>query len=131
MHTIAYTHVFTFFWLQKHMYKQLYMHFLCFIYLFSFKKSPRSQNACTIACMHVSFMFLASEMHCLYSGSVTIFYLIFCLTLHSHSTFSFSDFTYIISLIPGHESPIYDLFHLSLTHVHHFELLLGMTHRSL
>jgi Retroviral aspartyl protease len=36
--------------------------------------------------------------------TVTIFYLTFCPTLHSHSIFSFSDFTYIISLIPGHES---------------------------
>jgi hypothetical protein len=57
------------------------------------------------------------------AGGVTIFYLIFHLTLHLHSTFSFSDFTYIISLIPGHESPIYDLFRLSLTHVHRFDSL--------
>jgi hypothetical protein len=43
------------------------------------------------------------------------------LTLHLHFTFSFSNLAYLISLSPGHESLIYDLFYLSLTHVHHFD----------
>jgi hypothetical protein len=43
------------------------------------------------------------------------------LTLHLHFTSSFSNFAYLISLIPGHESLIYDSFYLSLTHVHCFD----------
>jgi hypothetical protein len=38
-------------------------------------------------------------------------------TLHLHFTFSFFSLTYLISLIPGHESFIYDSFYLSLTRV--------------
>jgi hypothetical protein len=61
--------------------------------------------------------------HVYEAACVTVFNLIFHLTLHLHSTFPFSDFTYIISLIPGHESLIYDSFCLSLTHVHCFDSL--------
>jgi hypothetical protein len=58
--------VFTFFWLQKCVYKQLYMGFLCLIHLSSFRKFPRFWNTCTIACTCISFifcLFLALETH--------------------------------------------------------------------
>jgi hypothetical protein len=41
----------------------------------------------------------------------------FYFTLHLQFTSSFSNLTYLISLIPGHESFIYDSFYLSLTRV--------------
>jgi hypothetical protein len=49
------------------------------------------------------------------------FSLTLSLTWHLHFISSFSNFAYLISLIPGHESLIYDLFYLSLTHVYHFD----------
>jgi len=48
-----------FLWLRKRVYDRLYTRFLCFIYLFSFRKSPRSRNARTIPRTHVSFIFLS------------------------------------------------------------------------
>jgi hypothetical protein len=55
--------------------------------------------------------------------TVTIF-TSFSHLLYIYTSFlPFPNFTYLISLIPGHESLIYDSFYLSLTHVHRFDSL--------
>jgi hypothetical protein len=63
-------------------------------------------------------LLISSHHHHYYNFSLTS-----SLTLHLHLTSSFSNFAYLISLIPRHESLIYDSFYLSLTHVHCFDSL--------
>jgi Kyakuja-Dileera-Zisupton transposase len=67
-------------------------------------------------CQHGFVLILADMVYSYYNFSLTS-----SLTLHLPFTSSFSNLAYLISLIPRHESLIYDLFYLSLTHVHCFD----------
>jgi hypothetical protein len=67
----------------------------------------------TVRQTHVAHVFGDS---CYYDFSLTS-----SLTLHLPFISSFSNSAYLIFLIPGHESLIYDSFYLSMTHVHRFD----------